>query len=139
GMPQIWQLTHAFRDGERGATHHPEFSMLEWYRTGVDYTALMDDCEALLRRAQAAAALLGTERIRAPGPAPYPAADAGSSLPPRPRGEGPARTKVAECLPTMLVWRGRTADADQQFERLSVAEAFARHTGIDILATAPDP
>jgi lysyl-tRNA synthetase class 2 len=23
GMPQIWQLAHSFRDGERSATHHP--------------------------------------------------------------------------------------------------------------------
>ncbi len=93
GMQRIWQLTHAFRDGERGATHHPEFAMLEWYRTGADYTALMGDCEALFRRA----------------------------------ADGPLR------------WQGHTADPNQPFERLSVAEAFARHTGIDILATAPDP
>jgi elongation factor P--(R)-beta-lysine ligase len=38
-----------------------------------------------------------------------------------------------------LAWRGRTADARLPFERLSIAEAFARHAGIDILATAPDP
>src|SRR5215468_10905180 len=31
GMPQIWQLSSVYRDGERSATHHPEFSMLEWY------------------------------------------------------------------------------------------------------------
>ncbi len=35
GMPRIWQLAHVFRDGERSATHHPEFSMLEWYRAGA--------------------------------------------------------------------------------------------------------
>jgi lysyl-tRNA synthetase class 2 len=49
GMPRIFQLAHCFRNGERGATHHPEFTMLEWYRAGKGYRALMSDCEALLR------------------------------------------------------------------------------------------
>src|SRR5262245_2462208 len=55
GMERIWQLAHVFRNGERGPTHHPEFSMIEWYRAGASHTALMDDCEALLRCVQAAA------------------------------------------------------------------------------------
>jgi elongation factor P--(R)-beta-lysine ligase len=54
GMDRIWQLAPVFRDGERGATHHPEFSMLEWYRAGATYSDLMVDCEKLLRAAQAA-------------------------------------------------------------------------------------
>src|SRR5882757_3567803 len=54
GLPRIWQLAHVFRDGERSATHHPEFSMLEWYRVGASYRDLMDDCEGLLRDALAA-------------------------------------------------------------------------------------
>src|SRR5258708_33592776 len=37
GLPRIWQLSHVFRDGERSATHHPEFSMLEWYHAGATY------------------------------------------------------------------------------------------------------
>ena len=55
GLPRIFQLAHVFRNGERGATHHPEFAMLEWYRAGASYRDLMDDCEALLRRSLAAA------------------------------------------------------------------------------------
>src|SRR5262249_18826915 len=55
GLPRIWQLAHVFRDGERSATHHPEFAMLEWYRAGASYRDLMDECEALLRGVQAAA------------------------------------------------------------------------------------
>ena len=55
GLPRIWQLAHVFRDGERSATHHPEFAMLEWYRAGAAYKDLMADCEGLLRRAQEAA------------------------------------------------------------------------------------
>ena len=57
GEARIWQLCHVFRDGERGATHHPEFSMIEWYRAGATYRELMDDCEALLRRCQLPAPL----------------------------------------------------------------------------------
>src|ERR1700675_1423531 len=41
GLPRIWQLAHVFRDGERSTTHHPEFSMLEWYRAGAGYFDLM--------------------------------------------------------------------------------------------------
>src|SRR6202162_6534145 len=54
GMPRIWQVAHVYRDGERSATHHPEFSMLEWYRAGAGYRDLMGECEALLRAVQAA-------------------------------------------------------------------------------------
>src|SRR5438309_2093497 len=55
GLPRIWQLAHVFRDGERSATHHPEFAMLEWYRVGASYRDLMDECEALVRACQGAA------------------------------------------------------------------------------------
>ena len=54
GMPRIWQLCHVFRDGEKSATHHPEFAMLEWYRAGASWRDLIPDCVALLRAAQAA-------------------------------------------------------------------------------------
>ena len=55
GMPRIWQLAHVFRDGERSAIHHPEFTMLEWYRLGATYRDLMDECTALIRTCQDAA------------------------------------------------------------------------------------
>jgi lysyl-tRNA synthetase class 2 len=55
GVPRLFQLAHCFRNGERGPTHHPEFTMLEWYRAGAGYRDLMADCEALLRGALAAA------------------------------------------------------------------------------------
>ena len=48
GVPKLFQLAHAFRNGERGATHHPEFTLLEWYRAGATYLDLMTDCERLL-------------------------------------------------------------------------------------------
>jgi lysyl-tRNA synthetase class 2 len=49
GMPKIFQLAHAFRNGERSATHHPEFTMLEWYRAGAGWRAAAEDCVALLK------------------------------------------------------------------------------------------
>lgn len=55
GVPRLFQLAHAFRNGERGRLHHPEFMMLEWYRAGADYRDLMADCAALLPAALAAA------------------------------------------------------------------------------------
>ena len=55
GMPRIWQLAHVFRDGERSAIHHPEFTMLEWYRVGATYRDLMDECTALIGACQDAA------------------------------------------------------------------------------------
>jgi lysyl-tRNA synthetase class 2 len=62
GLPRIWQLAHVFRDGERSATHHPEFAMLEWYRTGASYRDLMDECEALVRACQDAAGVAALVR-----------------------------------------------------------------------------
>ncbi|MBW0002288.1 MAG: EF-P lysine aminoacylase GenX [Hyphomicrobiales bacterium] len=48
GENRIFTLARVFRDKERGALHHPEFTMLEWYRANAGYEALMDDCAALL-------------------------------------------------------------------------------------------
>ena len=49
GEARIMTLARVFRNRERTALHHPEFTMLEWYRAGEPYTVLMDDCAALLR------------------------------------------------------------------------------------------
>ncbi len=49
GHDRIFQVCRCWRDGERGRLHLSEFTLLEWYRAGADYQALMDDCEALFR------------------------------------------------------------------------------------------
>ena len=49
GAPDIYQVCKVFRAGERGRRHNPEFTMLEWYRLGLDHHALMRDVEALIR------------------------------------------------------------------------------------------
>lgn len=97
GLPKIFQLARVFRNGERSATHHPEFTMLEWYRADCDYSVLMHDCSRILR---AAADATGAQ---------------------------------------LVSWNGAVCDPRARPVRLSVAEAFSRHCGIDILATAPDP
>jgi len=50
GSGDIFQITHVFRDGERGMLHNPEFTLIEWYRLGFDVDALMDDVERLVTR-----------------------------------------------------------------------------------------
>jgi lysyl-tRNA synthetase class 2 len=51
GERRIACFAHVYRNRERGPLHHPEFTMLEWYRVGESYEQLMADCTALLRLA----------------------------------------------------------------------------------------
>ncbi len=95
GERRIVEFAKVFRNRERGALHHPEFTLVEWYRAGEPYGTLMADCAAILAVAAEAA---GTKR---------------------------------------LSFRGRSADAFAEPEHLTVAEAFARFAGIDLLATLP--
>jgi elongation factor P--(R)-beta-lysine ligase len=89
GVHKLFQFARVFRNAEGSALHHPEFTMLEWYRAGVGYDAIMKDCAALL-------ALTGVDELR---------------------------------------WDGHVCDPRAEPERLSVAEAFQRHAGVDLFAT----
>jgi lysyl-tRNA synthetase class 2 len=93
GETRIFSLGAVYRNRERGPLHHPEFTMLEWYRVGETYESLMADCAALLE--------LAAERAGA----------------------------------TRFVFRGRETDPFAEPERLTVADAFMRYSGIDLLAT----
>jgi lysyl-tRNA synthetase class 2 len=92
GEEKIFTFAPAFRNRERGALHHPTFTMLEWYRAREPYERVMEDCGAILCIAAEAA---GAERLQ---------------------------------------FRGRTADPRVAPERITVAEAFVRWAGIDLLA-----
>jgi len=53
GVGDCYELGRVFRDGEAGARHNPEFTMLEWYRLGWDHLRLVDETAALAQRALA--------------------------------------------------------------------------------------
>jgi lysyl-tRNA synthetase class 2 len=55
GETKIFEFARTFRNRERGALHHPEFTLLEWYRTGAPYAVLFEDCAHILRDAAEAA------------------------------------------------------------------------------------
>jgi len=48
GSGDIFQICKAFRQGEAGRHHNPEFTLLEWYRVGWDHAALMREVAELL-------------------------------------------------------------------------------------------
>ncbi len=60
GTGSVYSIVRAFRAGEAGRLHNPEFTLVEWYRLGGDYAQLMADMEALL------AHLLPTELLSKP-------------------------------------------------------------------------
>lgn len=97
GMDRIYQLGHVFRNKEGSSRHHPEFTLLEWYRVNAGYGALMQDCERLL---QLAANLRGKEHAH---------------------------------------YRGMSCAMTAKPKVLSVQDAFAHYTGIDLLATVDNP
>ncbi|WP_298955160.1 EF-P lysine aminoacylase EpmA [uncultured Methylobacterium sp.] len=93
GETRLLSFGPVWRNRERGPLHHPEFCLLEWYRAGERYGALMRDCAAVLA--------LAAETART----------------------------------TRLRYRGHEADPFAEPERLTLAEAFDRDAGIDLLAT----
>ncbi len=61
GETRLFTFAHVFRNREHGRLHHPEFTMLEWYRAERPYESLMDDCAVLLATAAEA---VGARRLQ---------------------------------------------------------------------------
>jgi lysyl-tRNA synthetase class 2 len=49
GYEKIFQICRCWRKGERGSQHIPEFTLLEWYHSGIDYRMLMEECATLIQ------------------------------------------------------------------------------------------
>jgi lysyl-tRNA synthetase class 2 len=95
GERRIVEFARSFRNRERGILHHPEFTLVEWYRAQEPYEVLMEDCGAILALAAEA---VGSKRFS---------------------------------------FRDRAIDPFAAPERLTMAQAFARHAGIDLMAMLP--
>lgn len=48
GHERIFEVGKCFRRGERGPLHHPEYTMLEWYRSQADYMDMLDETKLLI-------------------------------------------------------------------------------------------
>jgi lysyl-tRNA synthetase class 2 len=73
GFQRIFQVCKVFRNGEVAELHNPEFTLLEFYRSGVDYGAIMADLEEIVRAgaravSEAAEVVFGERRIALGGP-----------------------------------------------------------------------
>ena len=69
GERRIVEFARVYRNRERGALHHPEFTLIEWYRADEPYQVLMTDCAAILAcAAEAAGVKRFTFRGRAADP-----------------------------------------------------------------------
>ncbi len=51
GLPRIFQIARAFRAGEHGQHHQPEFTLVEWYRADPSLDAVARDCELIVEAA----------------------------------------------------------------------------------------
>ncbi len=56
GYPDIFSICRVFRDGEAGRRHQPEFTMIEWYRLGMELGDIVADAVGLIRAALGEAA-----------------------------------------------------------------------------------
>lgn len=110
GSPKIFQVCKCFRGGERGRLHLPEFTMLEWYRAGIDYFGLMEECRELLQ---------------------FVAGETGAGTEVRFRGRTVSLAGEWDKLPV--------AEAFHRYASLSVEKALAADRFDEILVTEVEP
>lgn len=61
GAPDIYQICKVYRDGELGVQHLPEFTLIEWYRLGMNFPEMIrETCELISRIAAVAGRGLGS-------------------------------------------------------------------------------
>ncbi len=63
GSGDIYQMCHVFRGEEQGQLHNSEFMIVEWYRRGWAFAALMEEVDALLRQLLRGASLAATRYL----------------------------------------------------------------------------
>lgn len=63
GYPDIYSIGHVFRDGEIGRLHQPEFTMVEWYRLGLDLDAIIAETIDLIATLTERPALSGAVEL----------------------------------------------------------------------------
>ena len=118
GEQRIVSLGHVWRNRERSGLHHPEFTMLEWYRVGERYDAVIADCVALCRLA---AEITGAKVLRYRGRECDPSAE-------------PERIGVVEAFGRYAgIDLFATMDADGQTDAGALA-AQMRRAGLDVPA-----
>ena len=107
GEQRIVEFAKVFRNRERTPLHHPEFTLVEWYRAGEPYGVLMDDCVAILGEA---ARVAGVRQFNYRGRSSDPFAE-------------PERLTVAEAFARQTGWQltlgDWTASERQQIEELT--------------------
>jgi lysyl-tRNA synthetase class 2 len=59
GYEKVFQICRCWREKERGSQHIPEFTLLEWYHSSVDYRTLMEECEVMIQTVSNAIGLGG--------------------------------------------------------------------------------